>query len=184
MAAATMIEGTESTKAPAGEAGLPQFNPEHFASQIFWLAVIFGLLFILLSRVTLPKIAGGLMARKSRIEGDLSAAEQSKKDASDALAAYEAALAQARSKALTHADENRKRVVAEIDSLKSAADAKALEAMSKAEARIAAERTKAEGNIRSAAAEAAASIVERLIGAPVGSDEAARAVDGIKAQKA
>lgn len=181
MAAAT-IEGTEAAGHPAEEGGLPQLNPEHFAGQIFWLAITFGLLFILLSKVTLPKIASGLSARKNRIEGDLGAAEQSKKDASNALAEYEAALGQARGKAHAMADENRKRIVGEIDGLKSAADAKAQEAMIKAEARIAAERTRAEGNIRSAAAEAAASIVERLLGVPVSGDEAAAAVDGGKAK--
>jgi len=181
MAAAT-IEGTESTGQPE-EAGLPQMNPEHFAGQIFWLAITFGLLFVLLSRVTLPKIAGSLAARKNRIDGDLSAAERSRKDASDALADYETALAQARGRALAHADENRKRIVGEIESLKNAADAKAQEAMGKAEARIAAERTRAEGSIRSAAAEAAASIVERLLGVAVSGDEAAAAVDGGKTPK-
>ena len=184
MAAAATIEGTQAAGHPAEEGGLPQLNPEFYASQIFWLAIIFGLLFIVLSRVTLPQIASGLAARKDRIEGDLSAAELSKKKASDALSAYEAALAQARTKALALADENRKRIVGEIDSLKSAADAKAVEAMGKAEARIAAERTRAEASIRSAAAEAAASIVERLIGTPVSGDEATRAVDGVKVQKA
>lgn len=182
MAAAT-IEGTEAAGHPAEEGGLPQLNTEHFAGQIFWLAITFGLLFILLSRVTLPKIASGLAARKSRIEGDLGAAEQSKKDASTALTEYEAALAQARGKALAMADENRKRIVGEIDGLRHAADAKAHEAMSKAEARIATQRTSAEGNIRSAAAEAAASIVERLLGAPVSSAEAAAAVDSGKATR-
>ena len=182
MAAAATIEGTEAAGHPAEEGGLPQMNPEHFASQIFWLVITFGLLFVLLSKVTLPKIASGLTARKDRIDGDLSAAERSKKDASDALAAYEAALAQARGKALAMADENRKRIVGEIEGLKNAADAKAQEAMSKAEARIAAQRTSAEGNIRNAAAEAAASIVERLLGVGVSSDEAAAAVDGGKAK--
>lgn len=184
MAAAATTEGTEAAGHPAGEAGLPQMNPEFFASQIFWLVITFGLLFLVLSRVTLPKIAGSLAARKNRIEGDLNAAERSRKDASDALADYETALAQARGKALAMADENRKRIVGEIDALKSAADAKAQEAMGNAEARIAAERTKAEGSIRSAAAEAAASIVERLLGVPVSGEEAANAVDGIKVQKA
>ena len=178
MAAAT-IEGTEKAGAPA-EGGLPQLNPEHFAGQVFWLAITFGLLFVLLSRVTLPKIAGALGDRKTRIDSDLAAAEQSKKDASAALAAYEAALTQARGRALAHADENRKRIVGEIEAMKNAADAKAQEAMSKAEARIAAERARAEGNIRSAAAEAAASIVERLLGVAVSGDEAAKAVDAVK----
>jgi F-type H+-transporting ATPase subunit b len=178
MAAAT-TEGTESTGQPE-EAGLPQMNPEHFAGQIFWLVITFGLLFILLSRVTIPKIASSLAARKNRIEGDLGAAEKSRKDAADALTEYETALAQARGKALALADENRKRIVGEIEGLKSAADTKAQDAMAKAEARIASERTRAEGSIRSAAAEAAASIVERLLGVAVSADEAAAAVDGGK----
>jgi F-type H+-transporting ATPase subunit b len=181
MAAAT-TEGTESAGRPEG--GLPQLNPEHFAGQIFWLAITFGLLFILLSRITLPKIAGALGSRRSHIEGDLAAAERSKKDASDALSAYETALAQARGRALALADENRKRVVGEIEGLKQAADAEAQRAMSAAEARIAAERTRAEGNIRSAAAEAAASIVERLLGVAVSREDAAKAVDAGRTPRA
>jgi len=181
MAAAT-TEGTEAAGHPAEEAGLPQMNPEHFMSQIFWLVITFGLLFILLSRVTIPKIASSLAARKNRIDGDLGAAEKSRKDAADALTDYETALAQARGKAHALADENRKRIVGEIEGLKNAADAKAQDAMAKAEARISAERVRAEGNIRSAAAEAAASIVERLLGVAVSGDEAAAAVDGGKAK--
>ena len=175
-----MAAATEETVGANEKSGLPQLDVETYPGQLFWLVITFGLLFILLSRVTLPRIAGSIAARKNRIEGDLGAAEQSKKDASNALADYEAALAQARNKALALADENRKRIVGEIEALKKEADAKAQEAMSKAEARIAAERTRAEGNIRSAAAEAAASIVERLLGVPVSSDEAIAAVDGGK----
>src|SRR5262245_41174027 len=173
-----MAAATEETVGHEPSGGLPQLDVETYPGQLFWLVITFGLLFILLSRVTLPRIAASIAARKNRIEGDLGAAERSKKDASDALAAYEAALAQARNKALAVADENRKRIVGEIDALKHRAEAKALDAMSKAEARIAAERTRAEGNIRSAAAEAAASIVERLLGIPVSGDEAMAAVDG------
>jgi F-type H+-transporting ATPase subunit b len=178
MAAAT-IEGTEKAGAPA-EGGLPQLNPEHFAGQVFWLAITFGLLFILLSRITLPRIAGALADRKTRIDSDLATAEQSKKDASDALAAYEAALASARGRALAMADENRKRIVGEIEARKAAADANIQESLGKAEARIASERARAEVNIRAAAAEAAASIVERLLGVSVTNDEAAKAVDAEK----
>ena len=175
-----MAAATEETVGAHEPSGLPQLDMETYPGQLFWLVITFGLLFVLLSRVTLPRIAGSIAARKNRIEGDLGAAEQSKKDASDALAAYEAALAQARNKALALADENRKRIVGEIEALKKEADAKAQDAMGKAEARIATERTRAEGNIRSAAAEAAASIVERLLGVQVSGDEATAAVDGGK----
>jgi F-type H+-transporting ATPase subunit b len=175
-----MAAATEETVGANEKSGLPQLDVETYPGQLFWLVITFGLLFILLSRVTLPRIAGSIAARKNRIEGDLGAAEQSKKDATNALADYEAALAQARNKALAMADENRKRIVGEIDALKHEADAKAHDAMSKAEARIAAELTRAEGNIRSAAADAAASIVERLLGVPVSGDDAMAAVDGGK----
>ena len=99
MAAAT-IEGTEGSGAagrrrrPAADESRALRQPDLLARDHVRASVR------LLSRVTLPKIASGLAARKSRIEGDLGAAERSKKDASDALSAYEAALAQARAKAL------------------------------------------------------------------------------------
>ena len=174
MAEQATIEGTVE---PAENAGLPQMDAETFPSQIFWLVITFGLLFVLLSKVTLPRIAGSIADRKSRIDGDLGAAEGSRKGAADAQTAYETALAQARARAGVLADENRKRVTGEIDKLKAAADAEAVGAMAAAEKRIAAERSKAETHIRASAAEAAADIVERLIGVKVTGEDAAKAVD-------
>ena len=61
-------EGTiEGTGAPEGHAGLPQMDTSTFPSQVFWLAVTFGLLFVVLSRMTLPMIAGSIGARRNRI---------------------------------------------------------------------------------------------------------------------
>jgi F-type H+-transporting ATPase subunit b len=171
-------EGTiEGTVVPAETTGLPQMDVSTFPSQLFWLAVTFGLLLIVLSKVALPNIAGGIANRKARIDGDLAGAEAARKNASDALAAYESALAQARARALAHADENKKRLTAELDRLKADADAKAQSATAAAEARIASERAKAASQVRASAAEAASAIVERLIGVSVGADEAAKAVD-------
>jgi len=86
-----------------------------FPSQLFWLVVTFGLLLVVMNKVALPGIAGGLANRKARIDGDLADAENAHKTAAEALAQYEAALAQARAKALANADQNRKRLNAEID---------------------------------------------------------------------
>jgi F-type H+-transporting ATPase subunit b len=168
---------TEGTQAPQGHAGLPQMKAETFPSQIFWLVVTFGLLFLVLSRVTLPMISGAIGARRSRIEGDLGAAEALRKDATGALAAYESALAQARGRAHQMADENRKRIVAELDRVKAAAETEAHTAMSQAEKRIAGERAKSLTGVKTAAAEAASVIVERLIGTPVSLQDAADAVE-------
>src|SRR5258707_1642611 len=159
-------ETTEGTAVPQGHAGLPQMNVGTFPSQIFWLVVTFGLLFLVLWRKTLPMIEGAIGQRRGRIEGDLGTAENFRKEAQGALAAYEAALAQARTRAHQLADENRKITVAEIERLKAAADAQAQSAMGIAEKRIASERSKALVGGKAAAAEAAAAIVERLTGGP------------------
>lgn len=171
----------EGTAEPAESAGLPQMNVDTFPSQWFWLAVTFGLLMILFSKVVLPNLAGGIANRTAKIGGDLREAEAARKKAQDALTAYESALAQARAKALAHADENRKKLTAEIDKLKADADAKAQAASAAAESRIVAERAKAAAHVRASAAEAARDIVERLIGVSVSPDEAAKAVDAKRA---
>jgi F-type H+-transporting ATPase subunit b len=175
-------ETTEGTGAPAEHAGLPQMNSGTFPSQIFWLVVTFGLLFLVLWRKTLPMIEGAIGQRRGRIEVDLKTAENFRKEAQDALTAYEAALAQARARAHQLADENRKLVVGEIERLKAAGDAEAQKAFGIAEARIAAERGRALAGVRTAAAEAAAEIVERLIGVSVSAEDAAKAVPPIEAK--
>lgn len=176
-------ETTEGTGAPGGHAGvLPQMKVDTFPGQIFWLAVTFGLLFLVLWRKTLPMIEGAIGQRRGRIEGDLATAETFRKDAQGALAAYEAALSQARARAHQLADENRKSVVGEIDRLKAAADAEAQKAFGIAETRIAAERGKALAGVKTAAADAAAEIVERLIGVRVSTEDAAKAIPPIEAK--
>jgi F-type H+-transporting ATPase subunit b len=170
-------EGTvEGTVEPAEHAGLPQMDVGTFPGQVFWLAITFGLLFLVLWRTTLPMIAGAIGARRNRIEGDLGTAESLRKDAANALAGYESALAAARSRALQLAGENKKRTVGEIEQLKAAADASAQGSMADAEKRIAAERAKAVSGVKAAAADAAADIVERLIGTPISREDAANAV--------
>ena len=172
MAAQPLNTATGAT--PRG--GLPQMNTETFPSQIFWLVVTFGLLFLVLWRITLPMIEGVIGERRNRIEGDLGTAEKLRQQASEALAGYEAALSGARSRAHQVLDANRKTIAAELDQLKTRAEHEAQAAMKQAEDRVATERARALGSLRPAAAEAAAAIVERLIGARVTPDEAARAM--------
>ncbi len=162
-------------------AGFPPFKTESFPSQIFWLVVCFAALFIVLWRVAGPRIAGVIGARKSQIEGDIAAAEKHRAEAEAALEAYETALAQARAKAHAEAEENRKRIEAEVEKAKSAADAEAREAAAKAEAGIAAARAQAAIHVTKAAQDAAAEIVNRLIGDTVTPEEAEAAVKAVGA---
>jgi len=166
---------TTGTVAPS-EGGFPPFKSETFPAQLFWLTVTFAFLFIVLWRVSAPRISGVLAERKGRIAGDIGSAEQHKKDAESALASYNNALAVARDSARTVGEENRKRIAAEAEKAKAVADAQAREAASTAENRIATVRAEARGRISKAAEEVAIDIVSRLTGESVTSAEAAAAV--------
>jgi F-type H+-transporting ATPase subunit b len=170
------IEGTEVPPAEA-EGGLPQMHFETFPSQLFWLLITFGFLLIFLSKSALPRIGGAIETRRRKVMGDLETAEQLRKEAAAALQGYETALAGARGRALALADESRKVIASEVDRQKSAADASAQKVLGEAEARIAETRAAATAHVREVASEAAAEIVERLIGDRVSPADAKRAVE-------
>ena len=94
---------------------MPQLNPASFPSQLFWLAVCFGSLLLVLSVFVLPRITRTLTARQGQIDGDLEAAGKLRVDAEAALAAYDAALQQARNNALALAQDMRAEIQAETD---------------------------------------------------------------------
>ena len=173
-AAETTTEGTQ-----ASSGGFPPFKTETFPAQLFWLTVTFAFLFVVLWRVAGPRIGGVIAERKGRIESDLGAAEKHRKDAEAALTAYNTALAQARSRAQAVAEDNRKRIAAEVQNAKTLAETESRQAASVAEARIAATRTEARGHIEKTAQEAAIDIVSRLTGDAVSASEAATAVKSV-----
>ena len=98
----------------AAEAVFPPFDPTYFASQLFWLAIFFVILYVALDRFILPKIKTTIEDRRDRIADDLDAAAQAKADADAAGEAYEKALAEARAKAHAIAADTRKALDAEI----------------------------------------------------------------------
>jgi len=167
---------TAGTEAPSSKGGFPPFKSETYPAQLFWLAVTFLFLFVVLWRVAGPRIAGVIGERKGRIAGDLSSAERHRKDSEAALASYQSALAAGRESARALMEDNRKRMADEADRAKAVADAQAREAAGAAEARIAAVREESKGELSKAAADVAIAIVSRLTGDTVSSDEAAAAV--------
>jgi F-type H+-transporting ATPase subunit b len=170
---------TASTEVRPKGAGFPPFKTETFPSQIFWLVITFAFLFVVLWRIAGPRINGVLMTRRGQIDGDLATAQKHRADAESASAAYQTALASARSRAQGLAVENRQRIGSEIDRAKADADAAAQGEIAKAEARIAASRGEARGHVAKAAQDAAIAIVARLTGDIVPADEAADAVRAV-----
>ena len=167
---------TTGTAVPTEHGVFPPFATETYPSQIFWLTITFAFLFVVLWRVAGPRIAGVIGERKAKVDGDLSTAEKHRSDAAAADAAYQSALGTARAKAQAQAEENRKRIDEEVEKAKAEAENMAREASAKAEAQISAARADAAIHVTKAAQDAAASIVARLIGDKVSSEEAAAAV--------
>jgi len=163
------------TTAPAS-AGFPPFDTKTFESQLFWLVITFGFLFVVLWRLAGPRIQGVIGERRKHIADDLAAAERHRRDAEQASSAYQAALTAARGRAHALAEENRKRMSDEIARAKAQADADAHAAMAKADERIAVLRVEARTHMIKAAQDAAAAIVARLTGDTVSSEDAAAAV--------
>src|SRR5215204_1972683 len=104
------------TEQPGGHKGaFPPFQKETFASQLLWFAVCFIVLYLLMSRIALPRVGGILAARRERIESDLKAAQRLKEDSDAELASYEKALADARARAQIIANEMRDKLNAEAE---------------------------------------------------------------------
>lgn len=172
-----MAQATQTaTGVPEKTGGFPPFDTTTFPNQLFWLAITFAVLFIVLWRIAGPRIGGAIIARHGKIRGDLEKAEQHRKDAEAARVAYEAALAEARKRAHAVADENRKRVNDEIDRAKAAAEADANKVTTEAEARIRATRESALSQVAKTAEDAAIAIVAHLTGETVTPEEAHAAI--------
>jgi F-type H+-transporting ATPase subunit b len=169
-----MAEPTAHTEAPEGHRAFPPFEAQHFPSQIFWLAVMFLLLYLLMSRIALPRIASIFAERSKRIGDDLAAAQRFREQSEAANAAYQKSLADARSRAQGIANETRDQQAAAAAATNKQLEAQLHDKLAAAEQSIAATRTAAMGNVGSIAAETASAIVERLIGtAPAERDVAA-----------
>ncbi|MGQ4275287.1 F0F1 ATP synthase subunit B [Terrihabitans sp. B22-R8] len=155
----------------------PPFESTYFASQILWLAITFGLLYFLLSRFVLPRIASVLEVRSDRIATDLAEAQRLRNDTDAAIASYEASLAAARSSAQKIANEARAEVDAEAAIKRKAIEAELAERLAQSEARIAETKAQALVNVRTIAVDAASAIVAQLSGAEPSSSEVESAVD-------
>ncbi|MFN4142185.1 F0F1 ATP synthase subunit B [Aestuariivirga sp.] len=172
---------TEGTAQEGGHAGpFPPMDTSTYPSQLFWLVIFFGLLYLLMSRLALPKMAGVLEKRHRTIEGDLARAAALKDETEAAVQAYETALADARANAQAIAAENRAKMAGEMEAERAALDKTLSAKTADAEARIAVAKAQAMKDVGEVAAESAAEIVAELTGSTVSKAEAAKAIAGLK----
>jgi F-type H+-transporting ATPase subunit b len=178
MANETAHTGTSVEVPASGHAReFPPFNKQTFPSQLLWLALTFAALYLLMARIALPRIGSILERRRSRISGDLAEAQRLKGESDAAIASYEKALADARGRAQALVNDSRQRQAADAEAGRKALDATLNARIAQAETGIAATKSAAMVNVRGIATEAAAAIVERLIGGvPASRDAVAAAV--------
>ena len=157
--------GTQVPGGAAHEGGaFPPFDPAHFSSSLIWLAITFGLLYLLMSRIALPRMENILSARRAKIDRDLDAAKRDKAGVDIAAAAHAKTLADARDQAQATAQKAREALAADTDSQRKALEAKLNATLAAAEARIVLTKAQAMANVEGIAHDTTLAIVERLTG--------------------
>jgi len=171
----TVVQESSATPAPAGEVhattghaetplGFPPFDTSTFASQLLWFAITFAVLYVVMSRVALPQIGSIIDKRRARIDGDLKEAERLKGETDKAIAAYEAALAEARKNAHSIAEETRTSIKTDLDGKRKAVEDDLSKKVAEAEARIGKTKDEALSRVGEIAADTAAALVTQLTG--------------------
>jgi len=163
---------------------MPQLDVATFPSQLFWLAVCFIALYVVMAKFGLPRVGAILAERRGRIEGDLAKAAQMKEEAEAVIAAYQRALAEARASAqatvretvetMNAAAAERQRALAQTLAAETAA----------AERRIAAAKTETLASLRDMAVEVARAASRKIVGAELDPARAGAAVDAVMRERA
>lgn len=142
----------------------PPFDPATFPSQLLWLAISFAALYMLMSKVALPKVGSIIEKRQATIDADLQAADADRQKTDAAIASYEKALAEAKSKAQAIATQSRDAIQADLAAKRSAAEADLAGKVRAAEARITATKDAALAHVDEIAAETAQAVVGQFVG--------------------
>lgn len=172
----TTTSETTATTEHAASPGMPQLDTTTWLPQLFWLGVCFIALYVVISRIVIPRTGGAIEARRNTIDSNLNDAQSMKDKADAAVKAYEARLADARASADAIAKENHARLGAEIVAQRTKLDTTIQAMLSDADRRVQGAKSKALGEAKSLAADIASSIVTELTGAKPPEGAAADAV--------
>lgn len=164
--------GTEVPHEGGHDAAFPPFDSSTFPSQILWLAITFGLFYLFLKKVIMPRLGAILEVRENRIAQDIEQANKMKGDADAAVAAYEQELAEARGNANTIGQQARDNAKAEAETARKSIEASLEGKLAEAEERVARIKATAMQDVGSIAEETAAAIVSALGGKSAQADVA------------
>jgi F-type H+-transporting ATPase subunit b len=163
----------------AESGGMPQLNPEFWISQIFWLTLTFGILYIVLSKLILPKISANLELRKSQIQDNIEAAEKQRKDSESKLKEYDDIIFKSKLEAKNIFKDSREKVIKDINNKKETLENQINEEIKKAEKEIEVVKKSAPEKINKIAIEASSELVKKLIGAEINNSSISAIVDDL-----
>ena len=163
----------------AENGGMPQLNPEFWISQIFWLTLTFGILYIVLSKLILPKISANLELRKSQIQDNIEAAEKQRKDSESKLKEYDDIIFKSKLEAKNIFKDSREKVIKDINNKKETLENQINEEIKKAEKEIEVVKKSAPEKINKIAIEASSELVKKLIGAEINNSSISAIVDDL-----
>ena len=161
----------------AESGGMPQLNPEFWISQIFWLIITFGILFIVLTKVILPKISDNLETRKSQILENIETADKQKEESQKKIDEYEKIILESKLKAKSYFNEAREKILDDINKKRSALEKDLDEEIGDVEKELSDLKNKSGEKINKIAAETSAELIKELIGEEVNSSSIAAIVE-------
>jgi F-type H+-transporting ATPase subunit b len=161
----------------AESGGMPQLNPEFWISQIFWLIITFGILFIVLTKVILPKISDNLETRKSQILENIETADKQKEESQKKIDEYEKIILDSKLKAKSYFNEAREKILDDINKKRAALEKDLDEEISEVEKELSDLKQKSVEKINKIAAETSAELIKELIGEEVNSSSIAAIVE-------
>jgi F-type H+-transporting ATPase subunit b len=167
-----IVESSESS-------GMPQLNPEFWISQIFWLIIVFGVLFVILSKMILPKISANLEARKSQILENIGAAEKQREESENKIVEYEKIILDSKNEAKNYFSKAREQILKDIDKKRKVLENEINEEIKKAEKEIIDLKNKSPEKINKIAVEASSDLVKQLIGVEVNNSSIFAIVENI-----
>jgi len=166
-------------KALASDEGMPQLNPEFWISQIFWLTLVFGSLYILLAKFILPKISNNLEARKVQITENIEAAEKKRKESDKKLKDYEKIINDAKIEANNIFRQAREKILRDINSKKESLEKEIDIEIQKVEKEILDLKKKSPEKINKIAIETSADLIKQIIGTEINNSNIAAIVEDI-----
>ena len=163
----------------AESGGMPQLNPEFWVSQIFWLTLTFGILYVILSKLILPKISANLELRKTQIQENIEAAEKQRESSESKLKEYETLVSKSKLEAKNIFKETREKALKDINSKKEVLEKQIDDEIKKAEDEIFQLKKSAPQKINKIAIETSSEILKKLIGTEINNSSISAIVDDL-----